>query len=72
MSTDSFLPIRFGDMEEAFSNEYIMEALGLVPPSPPNSQEVLAGDFPEEIGEIIAKLTKEEAARLIAYIRTKS
>jgi hypothetical protein len=71
MSKDSFLPIRFGDMEEAFSNEYIMEALGLVPPSPPDSQEVLTSDFPEDLADIIAKLTKEEATKLLSYIRTK-
>jgi len=70
---DSFLPTRFGDAEEAFSDEYIMEALGLNHRSPPPpNQEVATGDFPEDLADIIAKLTKEEAAKLLSYIGTKS
>jgi hypothetical protein len=73
MNTEnSFLPPRFGDAEEAFSNEYIMEALGLNHRSPPPpNQKIATGDFPEDLADIIAKLTEEEATKLLSYIKAK-
>lgn len=50
-------------------NIYI--GLGISNPPPINTEKSVANDFPEELGEILAKLTKEEASKLLSYIRTK-
>lgn len=50
-------------------NIYI--GLGISSPPPINTEKSVANDFPEELGEILAKLTKEEASKLLSYIRTK-
>jgi hypothetical protein len=60
--------------DEALDNIYIGLGISNPPPTPPNNSAI-AEDFPEEIGDIIAKLTKltkEEVTKLIDYIRTKS
>jgi len=57
--------------DAALNDIYIGLGISNPPPTPP-SNPAIAEDFPEEIGDIIAKLTKEEVTKLIDYIRTKS
>jgi hypothetical protein len=56
--------------DEALDNIYIGLGISNPPPTPPNNSAI-AEDFSEEIGDIIAKLSKEEAAKLLSYIRTQ-
>jgi hypothetical protein len=57
--------------DEALDNIYIGLGISNPPPTPPNNSAI-SEDFPEEIGDIIARLSKEEVTKLIDYIRTKS
>ena len=51
-------------------NTYI--GLGISNPPPVNTEKSISNDFPEELGEMLAKLTKDEVLKLIEYVRTKS
>jgi hypothetical protein len=57
--------------DAALDDIYIGLGISNPPPTLP-SNRAIAEDFPEEICDIIAKLTKEEVTKLIDYIRTKS